>query len=155
MFWAKIILRFTFTALAAIALTVVLSSVAAFIIDPHADGSPGDGILFMFLLVVEAMILIPFSFALTAELVERKVQGRRFGWSKVAGRCLVLIAAAVCLFYALWIWGSPDSPQDWYLFEVPLIAVLATFTFFGLRISRVAENAPAVAASNTLPDITR
>ena len=155
MFWLKLVLRFVITAVIAVALTVVLSFAAAFLINPDADGSPGDGILIMFLLMVEAMFLIPLSFALTTELVERKAQGRRFAWLKLGGRLLVLIAAAVCLFFGLWLWGSPQRPEYWYLFEIPLCALLATAVFFGLRISRTPRNALAVAASGTLPDKTR
>jgi O-antigen/teichoic acid export membrane protein len=155
MFWLKLVLRSVLTAVAALSLTVVLSFVTVSLIVPHVDDSPGVGILWMFVLLIETMLLIPFSLALTAELVERKAQGRSFACLNLGRRLLVLVAAAVCLFFGLWLWGSPQRPEYWCLFEILLCATFAPSVFFGLRISRTPRNAPAIATSGTLLNKTR
>ena len=57
-----------------------------------ADENPVVGGLFWpFAVLAEGALIVPLSLAITAELIERKVHGRRFSWPKARRRFLVAI----------------------------------------------------------------
>ena len=134
--------RYVITAVAVLLFSVVLSmfSVMAFV--PASDGSPGDGLLWIFLFVAEAALLVPFSLGLTAELIERKAQGRDFQWLKGLKRFLIAIPISIGPVYALtcvWPYIEDRRPSHWVWNEAALYIVSGAFAYLALRINRKAS----------------
>jgi hypothetical protein len=85
------ITRYLLTALAALFLSIVISflTISLFV---SADENPVVGGLFrLFAVLAEGELIVPLSRAIAAELIERKVQARRFSWPKARGRILAAI----------------------------------------------------------------
>jgi hypothetical protein len=134
-FWMKTLARYALAACGAF----VLSAFVAFLtVLPWAgEDSPGLGLLWEMIFCVEAVLIIPMSLALTAELVDRKVHSRRFQWKKVFIRFLLAIPMCIGPLYAFW-WVSfyveNRRPTHWAFKETLFYCLSAIFVFFALRI---------------------
>jgi hypothetical protein len=105
----------------------------------HDDGSPGLGILWFMVFLIEATLIIPLSLAATAELIERKVQKRPFGWSHVFTRLLMALPIAVGPLYAVMgvhLYVESHRPAHWLIKEIVLYFLSGVFAYFALRIRK-------------------
>jgi hypothetical protein len=85
------ILRYVLVTLAAaFSATFIALCLLVFVISPH-DDSPAMGILWFMLSWLLAALLIPVSLGVTAEIVERRFQSRRFRWLRAFVRSLLAI----------------------------------------------------------------
>lgn len=104
-----------------------------------ADETPVVGGLFwLFAFLAEVSLLVPLSLALTAELVERNVQARRFSWPKARKRFLVALPIAIGpLYTAQFVILTAENRRiaHWFQVEVLLNCVSAAFAYLALRIS--------------------
>ena len=103
------------------------------------DGSPGLGILWFMVFLVEATLIIPLSLAATAELIERKVQKRPFGWSHVFTRLLMGLPIAVGPLYAVMgvhLYVETHRPAHWFIKEILLYCLSGVFAYRALRIKK-------------------
>jgi len=138
LFWIITIARYLLAALVAFLMSIVLSFISIF---PWAriDDSPGLGILWILVFILEASLLIPLSLGLTAELVERKVHARRFKWSKALSRSLLALPMVVGPVYSVvWVHFYVESrrPTHWFWKEIFFYCLSAFFAYFALRIHR-------------------
>ena len=106
------------------------------------DENPVVGGLFSFFLFLPVgSLLVPLCLAITAELVERKVQSRAFSWPKVRGRYLVAIPIAIGpLYTALFVVMRVEDrrPPHWLETAVLLCCLSVVFAYLSLRIRRPA-----------------
>ena len=106
------------------------------------DENPVVGGLFSLLLFLPVgSLLVPLCLAITAELVERKVQSRAFSWPKVRPRFLVAIPMAIGpLYTALFVVMRLEDrrPPHWLETAVLLCCLSAVFAYFSLRIRKPA-----------------
>jgi hypothetical protein len=139
LFWLKTITRYALTAIAAFLSSIVLSFLTILPFVPKDDDAPGGGIVLILLVVFEASLLIPLSLAVTAEMIQRKIQARRFQWSKALSRYLLALPVAIGPVYAT-IWVAPlmesYRPTHYLLKEAFFYCVSGIFAFFALRIRR-------------------
>jgi hypothetical protein len=77
-FWCITITRYLLAALAALFSSIVISFLAIQLFISADENPVVGGLSWLFALLAEGTLLVPLSLAITAELVERKVQARRY-----------------------------------------------------------------------------
>lgn len=85
--WCITILRYVVATLVAVFISLFLAFEYIVRVIKPQDDSPGPAIACFMLAALLASVLIPVNLGLTAEMIERKVQGRRFKWLKALLRC--------------------------------------------------------------------
>ena len=137
LFWVRTITRYVLTAIAVFLSSIVLSFISILPFVSKDDDSPGTGILLILVIVLEASLLIPLSLAITAELIQRKIQVRRFQCSKALSRYLLSLPITIGPIYAA-IWVAPYQesyrPTHYVLKEAFFYFVSGIFAFLALRI---------------------
>jgi len=96
------------------------------------DGSPGAGFLIILILIVWVCVLVPLSLGITAEMMERRLQGRRFQLGKALWRTLYAFLSVYLLISFLIL----KSPHESWWRAAPFIAAACLAGYFALRLRR-------------------
>jgi hypothetical protein len=139
LFWSITVTRYLLVALAALFLSIIISFLTIQLFIPADENPVIGGLFWLFALLVEGTLLVPLNVAITAELVERKVQERRFSWSKAGGRFLVAIPIAIGPVYIAWfvvITAEHRRPAHWLQMAILASCVSAVFAYLALRIRK-------------------
>jgi len=142
LFWAIVTTRYLVTAVTAFLLSIVVAFVTVLPFSLHDDGSPGLGILWFMVFLVEATVIVPLSLGATAELIERKVQNRKFRWSNAFTRFVMALPIAIGPLYAaicVNLYVENRRPTHWLMKEILLYCVSGLFAYFALRIKKQAR----------------
>jgi hypothetical protein len=111
--------------------------VVILVLQPGERGdSLGAILLYLFVLTIEAILFVPFSLAVTAELVQRQVLARRFMWSKALTRFLLGLSIAAGPVYRPLLWLHPLGRAHGAEKEVLFYSISAIFAFLALKIRR-------------------
>ncbi len=133
------ILRYALVTLAAVFSAIFIAfCLVAFVISPH-DDSPAMGLLGFILSSLLAALLVPLSLGVTAEIVERRAQRRRFCWLGAFVRSLLAIPIMLGPLYGYWEVLSlrPDARDPFWAVKVTLLnCISAVFAVVALRIRR-------------------
>jgi hypothetical protein len=144
-FWCITILRYVAVTLVAVFVSLFLAfELISRVIAPH-DDSPALGIAWFMLAALLSSLITPVSLGLTAEMIERKVYGRRFKWLKALLRCgLALPIVLGPAYFFFFIWGRVGSgrPSHWAAKETFLFCVSSVFAYLALRIKRSSPARP-------------
>jgi len=101
------------------------------------DDSGWLGLLWGVVFCAEAALIIPFSLALSAERIDRKLHARRFRWTNVLLRFLLAVPIFAGPVYAFW-WVSmyvdDRRPIHWAYKEAFFYCLSAICGYFALRI---------------------
>jgi hypothetical protein len=137
-FWCLTITRYLLAALAGLFLSLLISFLTIQLFIPADENPVVGGLFWLYALLAEGTLLVPLSLAVTAELVERKVQSRRFSWSKARWRFLVAIPMAIGPVYAVFMWMSMENrrPAHWFQMGVLVNCVSILFAYLALRIRK-------------------
>jgi hypothetical protein len=128
------------TTVIAFLLAIALSFLSIMPFVPTGDDSPGLGFLWLLVFFAETSLLVPLSLGVTAELIERKVQGRSFEWLKALKRFLIAVPIATApLYYCVYVWPFIESrrPAFWIWKEVLFCGISCAAAYFALRIRRI------------------
>jgi MFS family permease len=137
-FWCITITRYLLAGLAALFSSVVISFLTIQLFIPADENPVIGGLFWLFALLAEGTLLVPLSLAITAELVERKVQSRRFSWSNALRRFLIAIPMAIGPVYAVFtVMRMEDRrPAHWFQMGILVNCVSAVFAYLALRIRK-------------------
>lgn len=138
-FWLLTITRYMLTALIVFMLAIALSFFSILPFVPAGDDSPGLGLLWLFVFFAETSLLVPLSLGTTAELIERKVQGRSFEWLRALKRFLIALPIAIApLYYCDYVWPFIESrrPAYWIWKEVLFCGISYAFAYLALRVRK-------------------
>ena len=137
-FWCITITRYLLAGLAALFSSIVISRLTIQLFIPADENPVIGGFFWLFTLLAEGTLLVPLSLAITAELVERKVQSRRFSWSKALRRFLVAIPMAIGPVYAVFVVMTMEDrrPAHWFPMGILVNCVSAMFAYLALRIRK-------------------
>ena len=158
LFWLITLGRYFLAALAALFFSVILSVMSTLLFARPGDDSYTEaafGFLWFLVFSAEAGLIIPLSLAITAELVERRVQVRRFKWSKALSRFLIALPIGVGPVYAaVFVIPFVDSrrPAHWAPKEVLFYCLSGVFAYFALRITRQPIRTGQAGYSQLSPD---
>jgi len=153
MFCFITIVWYLLAASAAFFLSLVISfvTILSFI---AADENPAvSGFFWLFTFLAEVSLLVPLSLAISAELIEREVQGRHFSWPKVRKRFLIALPIAIGPLYAVLfviIRVEESRPTHWFGLAVLLNCASAAFAYIALRISKPSDFNQSAHAIRTL-----
>ena len=153
-FWLITITRYFLVAVVACLLSLVISFFVMGLFLSNNENPVVGGVFSFFLFLPMGGLLVPLCLAITAELVERKVQSRDFSWSKVRGRFLVAIPMAIGpLYTALFVVMRVEDrrPAHWLETAVLLCCLSAVFAYFSLRI-RKPRTQPETSDSETVSE---
>jgi hypothetical protein len=136
-FWFKTLARYALVvvlALVSSALLSLLSTMVSAKVWGWKGDSPAYGLFSLFLFVGCAILIIPLSLGVTAELVERNVQARRFSFTKALWRVLAALPMTGFSLYA-WGWVTSTSRARYWI-EALLYCLSGLFAYVALRVRR-------------------
>jgi MFS family permease len=138
LFWCITVTRYLLAALAALFLSVVISFFTIQFFIPADENPVIGGLFWLYALLAEGTLLVPLSLAITAELVEYKVQARRYSWPKACRRFLVAIPMAIGPVYAVFVVMTVEDrrPAHWFQMGVLVNCVSEVFAYLALRIRK-------------------
>ena len=124
--------------MAALFSSIVISRLTIQLFIPADENPVIGGFFWLFTLLAEGTLLVPLSLAITAELVERTVQARRYSWSKARRRFLVAVPMAIGPVYAVFVVTAMEDrrPAHWLQMGVLVNCVSAVFAYLALRIRK-------------------
>jgi hypothetical protein len=133
--------------------SVAVSVLATVLFAPHGDDL-GIGFLWILIFLPIASLLIPLSLGVTGELIQRKVLGYGFAWSKALLRSLIALPAAIGPLYAATCvapYVESRRPTHWAAKEVLLYGLSVAFVYLALRIKRRPLQTPVDSGELLLP----
>jgi magnesium-transporting ATPase (P-type) len=140
LFWFITTTRYLLVALAACFLSLVTSLLIIQLFNWDDASYVAPTLFWLFAFLAEGSLLVPLSLAITAELVERKVQSRLFSWRKARRRFLIAVPMVIAPWYAglCFVMGTVENrrPAHWFETAVLLCCVSAVFAYLGLRIRK-------------------
>jgi len=142
-FWFITIVYYLLGAIAACLISIVLSFLTILPFVASDETPVVGGFYWLYVFLLEATLLVPVSLALTAEVVERNVQARRFSWPKACRRLLVALPIAVGpLYTALFENLTVKNQRIAHRFQVGVLlyCVSAAFAYLALRISNHSDS---------------
>ncbi len=141
-FWCVTIMRYVLATVAAL----LVSFLAAYVLmievlmpladNPASGPDATDGITGFFYSAVFACLLVPITLGVTAEIIERTAQGRRFNWHKALFRSLLAVPIWCAPFHFLDFLVGSSPRLHWVTNQAALNCVSAIFAFLALRIKR-------------------
>lgn len=138
-FWLITITRYLLVAVVACFLSLGISFFVMGLFLSNDENPVVGGLFSFFLFLPMGSLLVPLCLAITAELVERKVQSRAFSWPKFRRRFLVAIPMTIGpLYTALFVVMLVEDrrPAHWLETTVLLCCLSAVFAYFSLRIRK-------------------
>jgi hypothetical protein len=142
-FWFITIVYYLLAVIAAFLISIVISFVTILPFVASDEAPVIGGLFWLYALLLEVCLLVPLSLALTAEIVERNSQARRFSWPKACRRCLVALPIAIGpLYTVLFVVFTVKNRRTahWLQIGVLLNCVSAAFVYLALRISHHSDS---------------
>jgi hypothetical protein len=137
-FWLATVARYLLATFVALLLSIPVSILATLPF-AHPDDDLGIGFLWILIFASVASLCLPLCLGVTAELIQRKVLVRRFGWSKALLRSLIALPIAVGPVYAA-VFVAPfvegRRPTHWVEKEILFYALSAASAYVALRIRK-------------------
>ena len=152
-FWLNAVAGYLVAGLAALLLAGVTSVLITLPLarpDDTTSNNAALGMLWFLLVLLQASLFVPLSLGVTAELVERKVQVRRFHWPKALWRSLIalpILVGPVYYFYFVDGYTSSARPERWGEKTAFLCCVSAAFAYRALRITKPPNSALRISIS--------